>query len=421
MITTKLTPIKGKKTLKSAALLLSGLFAISLQTASANQLDDLVSTYGSDLGLDGVYLPAPENTPRVNIESLGVGGYLISWGDDQIMFAPSYTNPDPLSLLLDTHVSKSTVDRLIPDVSDVDMILVGHAHYDHLLDVPYIMEKYAQKATLYGSKTMKHLVASVVDPAKIHILNDQASTAADIYAEPQVAEEVGTWAYNPSGKIRVMAINSNHAPNATLFKGAILDADGGLIGDEIEWLFEVSKGGLDEDLDEVPSSAFFWREGQSFAYVVDFLDDNNNIAFRLHYEDAASDPTKGFIPTAILDEKKVDVAILTVANFNEIKEPFDHQGDELFQYPQGIINNLEASHYVLGHWENFFANNWIYPDVWWMFGLRGDPVFPLDVVPLTNASTFIERVKSASGDMSHQNFTMPKPGAHMSFPIDQSL
>jgi len=418
MITTIFKPLPRIRNLKPAIFLFSSFIVCATQNVSANQLDNLISEYGSDLGLDGTYLPAPTQTPRVNIKSLGVGGYLIDWGDDQIMFAPSYTNPDPLSLLVDTHVSKKTVDRLIPDVSDVDMILVGHAHYDHLLDVPYIMEKYAQKAKLYGSKTMKHLVSSEISSEKIHILNEQASTAASINESPAVEEKIGTWAYNPSGKIRVMAINSNHAPNATLFKGAILDADGGLIGEEIEFLFEISKGKLDHDLNSVPTSAFLWREGQSFAYIVDFLDDNNDIAFRLHYEDAASDPTKGFIPSTILAEKEVDVAILTVANFNEIKEPAEHQGNELFQYPQGIINNLNASHYILGHWENFFANNWIYPDVWWMFGLRGDPVFPLDVVPLTNAATFIERVKSASGDYSHNNFTMPKPGADMSFPIN---
>jgi L-ascorbate metabolism protein UlaG (beta-lactamase superfamily) len=417
MITRIFTPLPRIKIVKTTILLFASLIACSMQSVSANQLDSLKSKYGADLGLDGVYLPAPNHTARVNIKSLGVGGYLIDWGDDQIMFAPSYTNPDPLSLLVDTHVSKKTVDRLIPDVSDVDMILVGHAHYDHLLDVPYIMKKYAQKAKLYGSKTMKHLVLSSVSPERIHILNEQASTATSIHETPSTEEKIGSWVYNPSGKIRIMAINSNHAPNATLFRGAILDADGGLIGEEIEFLFEISKGQLDHDLDRMPTSAFLWQEGQSFAYVVDFLDDNNDIAFRLHYEDAASDPTQGFIPSTILAEKEVDVAILTVANFNEIKEPAEHKGNELFLYPQGIINHLNASHYILGHWENFFANNWIYPDVWWMFGLRGKPVLPLDVVPLTNASKFIERVKSASGDYSHSNFTMPKPGANMSFPI----
>jgi len=424
MLTTKHKPLNAKRTFKSTALLFSGLLAITSQTTSAAQLDDLVDEYGSQLGLEGVYLAAPENTPRVEIESLGVGGYLINWGDDKIMFAPSYSNPDPLSLLVDTHISESTVDRLIPDaelVGDVDMILVGHAHYDHLLDVPYIMQKYATKATVYGSNTMKHLIAKDLEgrgiaSSKIKTLNNLASTAAD--ERLQTPAQIGTWSYNPSGKIRIMAINSNHAPNLTLFKGAITEADGSLIGDEIEFLFEISKGSLNEDLPAVPTSAFLWREGQSFAYIVDFLDDSGNVAFRLHYEDAASDPTKGFIPQAILAEKDVDLAILTVANFNEIKEPHGLEGNTDYQYPQGIIKNLNADHYILGHWENFFANNWIYPDVWWMFGLRGKPVFPLSVVPLTNVNEFISRLHSATGDASNDNFTMPKPGAHMSFPIE---
>ena len=77
-----------------------------MQNISANQLGHLISKYGADLGLNDVYLPAPPQTARINIKSLGVGGYLIDWGDDQIMFAPSYTNPAPLSLLVDTRVSK---------------------------------------------------------------------------------------------------------------------------------------------------------------------------------------------------------------------------------------------------------------------------------------------------------------------------
>jgi metal-dependent hydrolase (beta-lactamase superfamily II) len=104
------------------------------------------------------------------------------------------------------------------------MILVGHAHYDHLLDVPYIMKKYAKKAKLYVSKTMKYLVSSTVAPERIHILNEQASTAASLSATPINKEEIGSWVYNPSGKIKMMAINSNHAPNTSLFRGTILDA-----------------------------------------------------------------------------------------------------------------------------------------------------------------------------------------------------
>lgn len=395
----KITNPKRNWCLPSKLVMLFFLLLSSI-TVNAGSLDGLPLYSGLDL--DKFKMDHP-NQDRVDIKYLGVGGYLIEWAGDQIMFAPSYTNPDPISLLFNTYANKRTINRLIPDVSDVDMILVGHSHYDHLLDVPYIMEKHAPKAKLYGSKTMKHLIASKVDNKRIHILNNQAGSY----------EQAGEWVYNPSGKIRIMALKSDHAPNATLFKGVIKAADGSIIN-EIDWLFEVSPGGLDHDLNSPPNSAFFWKEGQSFAYLVDFLDDSGNIKYRLHYEDAASTPNRGFVPEAILAEKPVDTAILTVANFNEIKLPAtvdaNDPANQILLYPQGIINNLKSKHYILGHWENFFGNNYTYP---WPF--HNYTILPLSVVPLTNAHKFIERLEAATPNAS---YTMPKPNAQMSFLIN---
>jgi len=392
---------KTKHISKLYCLILTLLTSLSIQTVSAGTLDNLPLFSGVDLEQIEANNPG---TPRVDIQYLGVGGYLIKWGEDEIMFAPSYSNPDPISLLLNTRPNKSIINRMIPDVSGVEMILVGHSHYDHLLDVPYIMEEHATNAVVYGSKTMKHLIASEVDESRIQILNDDAGSY----------EQAGNWIYNPSGKIRIMALKSDHAPNATLFKGVIKAADGSIIN-EIDWLFEVSPGSLEEDLDALPTSAFFWKEGQSFAYLVDFLDDSGNVAFRFHYEDAASTPNRGFVPESVLAEKEVDMAILTVANFNEIKMPAEvdaeNPDNQILLYPQGIINNLKASHYVLGHWENFFGNNYTYP---WPFHKFN--ILPLSVVPFTNAQNFIDRLTTADPDAG---FTMPKPGAQMSFIINE--
>lgn len=335
--------------------------------------------------------------PRVDIRYLGVGGYLIKWGEDEIMMAPSFSNPDPLSLLFNTRPNPKIIDRMIPNVSDVDMILVGHAHYDHLLDVPYVMNKYAKKAKVYGSKTMKHLIASQVSASRIGIVEDKAATA----------KTPGEWVYNPSGRIRFMAIKSDHAPNASLH-GAIKTAWG--TDYEWDWFFNVSEGNYDKDLDRMPLSAFEWKEGQSLAYIVDFLDANGNIAFRFHYADACSTPDKGFIPTAVLNEKAVDMGILTVANYDQISnDPSDYPAGIIPGYPEGIVDNLKANHYVLGHWENFFGNTATYP---WPFDKV--TILPLSVVPLTNAHKFLERLKTAT----QAPFTFPKPGAQMTFIVE---
>jgi mRNA degradation ribonuclease J1/J2 len=69
-----------------------------------------------------------------------VGGLLFRRGNDAIMTAPFYSNPNifRVGLRRPIHSDTNLVERLLPDVSDVRAILVGHAHYDHLMDVPYI-------------------------------------------------------------------------------------------------------------------------------------------------------------------------------------------------------------------------------------------------------------------------------------------
>lgn len=104
------------------------------------------------------------------------------------------------------------------------------------------------------------------------------------------------------------------------------------------------------------------------------------------------------------------MAILTVANFDQISnDPKDYPPGMIPGYPEGIVANLQASHYVLGHWENFFGNTATYP---WPF--NNVTILPLSVVPLTNAQKFLERLKNAT----QAPFTFPKPGAQMTFLIE---
>ena len=90
------------------------------------------------------------------------------------------------------------MDRLLPTVEDVEMVLVGHSHYDHLLDVPYVMQKYAMNAVVYGSKTMGHIMAAAVDKSRIITVDTHAAKG----------RTPGQWIYNQGRTIRFMAIAS---------------------------------------------------------------------------------------------------------------------------------------------------------------------------------------------------------------------
>lgn len=253
----------------------------------------------------------------LKIQYLGVGGERFQYGDEVILTGPMFSNPSfvmagPFIPLSSDH---KAVDKYMPESSTASMMLVGHAHYDHLIDVPYIMEKHAPKAHLYGSKTTINTVANFVPEERRTIVNEQMATR----------EKAGEWFYNDSGKVRIMAVKSSHAPH---FMG-----------------IKLMKGKYQNPLKKYPWHAFGWREGQTMAYVIDFLDDNKQPAYRVFYQDAASEEQNGVVPD-LGDGKDFDVAIICPASFEQIKN-----------YPESIIENTKAKHYILGHWEDFFGND----------------------------------------------------------------
>lgn len=258
----------------------------------------------------------PEN--GLSIQYLGVGGHLFRFDNAAIMTAPSITNPSfwLLGPFMPISADTDLIDRYLPDVSDVESILVGHAHYDHLMDVPYVMQQKAPKAHAYGSETMKHSIAPAIDNGRLHGLN---TTMA-------ILDKPGQWHYNNKRNIRFMAIKSTHAPH---FMG-----------------INMMTGRYNEDLESLPWHAFGWKEGQTLSYVIDFLGKQEEVLHRVYYQDAASQEPLGLIPKfADKDKKRVDISIITPASFNQVDN-----------YPESIMNNTRARHYILGHWEDFFAN-----------------------------------------------------------------
>jgi L-ascorbate metabolism protein UlaG (beta-lactamase superfamily) len=84
---------------------------------------------------------------------LGVAGVELCAEGSVLHIDPFFTRPGPLRLLLNPLQSRADA---CPEVQS-DAILVTHAHYDHLLDVPRIAM--ATGATVYGSPNVCRLLA----------------------------------------------------------------------------------------------------------------------------------------------------------------------------------------------------------------------------------------------------------------------
>jgi hypothetical protein len=263
-----------------------------------------------------------EPADSVEVTYLGVGGWLIRRGGDAVMTAPFFSTPRlaAVGLGLPIHADTARIDErmraLVPDPSAVRALLVGHSHYDHLMDVPYVARRYLPGVPVYGNAAMPRLLAG--DPVHPRLVS--AEEGAGSHRAP------GRWVYpHPDSTLRFMALRSGHAPHALGVK-----------------VFRRSQAG---ERGALPSNAWEWAEGEVLAYVVDFLDrPAGRVLFRVHFQDAASEAPLGFPPPLPPAESAPwDLAIVCAGSFREARG-----------YPAGIVGALRPRQVLVGHWEDFF-------------------------------------------------------------------
>lgn len=265
---------------------------------------------------------ADPKASKVDIRYLGSGGYLVTRGTDVALFAPVYSNPTAPEVFLghEFRTEARLVDSLLPKEADkAQAIIVGHSHYDHLLDTPWIATQRAKSANIYGSSTTKHLLASLRIPERIVALDEKA--------------DAGKWEPIPNSRMRLLAIPSEHGDQ---FRFSLF----GLV-----WPLHAFRGELSEDAPALPRKAAEWPEGRTFAYLLDFLNDADETEFRVYFQDSAARAGVGFGPAKTdPDYRKVDVALICGSG--------DFKG---LDHPRAIVAHLEPRHVVVGHWEDFFV------------------------------------------------------------------
>ena len=268
-------------------------------------------------GVEGVVDLTPPGADELRLTYLGTGGWIMERGNDMVLGAPLFSNPGFVRTGLWSIESDTVeVDRHMAqhDVRNAKVILVGHAHYDHLMDVPRVATRHAPAARILGSRTVQNTLGSWAGvEGRVDLVEDFAGDH----------EDAGRWmSYGPG--VRVLPLRSHHAAH---FDG-----------------YTLYSGSLERPLDEPPRNAAEWLDGPTFAYLIDFLDVGGEVAFRIYYQDAVSAPPFGYAPEALIAERLVDVAILVPATF-----------DQVDWHPEAFVENLEPKRVLLGHWEDFFS------------------------------------------------------------------
>ena len=312
----------------------------------------------------------------VEVTYLGVSGFLIRWRGATILTGPSFTNP-PLDKVAPSFfrlfrraapaIEPDTVaiERLLPPAADsASVILVGHGHYDHLLDVPYVATRRATRALVYGGPSVRHMLMG--DSALragggrrlVAIAPDEAGTH----------EGAGRWFYGPDSAFRFMALAADHAPTLALF------------GRGNGPLFAGSA--VDRDLDALPRRAGDWKLGEPYAYLIELLAPGGGAgggapAFRIYFQDAPNTPPLGFPPPG---GAPVDLAILCAATAEHVPHA-----------PDSLVRVLRPRYALVGHWESFFRQQ----------------TLPLYLNPTTDLDAFFGKLAAAMP--ARAGWYMPTP------------
>lgn len=275
-------------------------------------------------------------TDSADVVAMGVAGYLLVPYRDTtrlVLTPPLFTNPtvwwmtlgDPL---FGTRADTARIRRRLAAMpaanatrlARVWAVLVGHGHYDHLMDLPPLAPLMPH-ATVYGSETVRNLLAPVTALPDARRVRVEPLAGRDS-AHPGTAIEVGP-------AVRVHATPWAHAPNV----GALT----------------IAPGHQRTPRTTLPRTVHGWKMGATYAYSIDLLDADRRVAWRLVVHDASAGPAvqrrAAQIMTGLPPAANTAI-IMTAAGFDQVP-----------LYPDILLAHLAPQHVLLGHWDDFFRSS----------------------------------------------------------------
>lgn len=273
---------------------------------------------------------------QVETTYLGTSGILIRYRGATLLTAPFFSKPVlkrvvlsmiPLGEASSFRMTPDTaaIERFLPASADnASAILVGHGHYDHLLDVPYIANNRAKSARIYGGPSIRHTLMG-----DSSLRSDGGSRL--IVIPPASASTRGDavqWIYTDDRRFRFMPLIATHAPAVKRLGRS----------------YHFATGRLSKDLTHLPVTASEWKLGEPYAYLIDMLlPGDTTPQFRIYYQDAPSAPPHGFPPRLTLAGRRVDLAVICAATSTYLRG-----------VPDSLLKFLAPRNVMVTHWESLF-------------------------------------------------------------------
>ncbi|MCP3980585.1 MAG: MBL fold metallo-hydrolase [bacterium] len=264
--------------------------------------------------------PASRPEPRPDdalLRYLGTAGVHLEWRGHAVLLAPFFSRYGMFDALWGrVEIDEEAVERGLSGLplSSIDAVLLGHSHFDHVADLPAVMRRLHSRTPAYVNRSAKRMLEAYPE---------LALRATDL--EPRIERwtQLKDADGNPS-PIRFMPLLSEHA-------------------DHLGWL-HYAPGTVKKDWDSWNGRGLrAMKEGATYSFLVDLLDEDGSPAFRVFLQDSSSSAPHGFPPDEVLVERAVDLAILCLPGF------WNTEG-----YPEGIVAHTHAGHVMAVHYEDFF-------------------------------------------------------------------
>jgi L-ascorbate metabolism protein UlaG (beta-lactamase superfamily) len=286
----------------------------------------------------------------LTIQYLGAGGLYLLNKNEGILIDPFFSNQKVGKLgwsvlfgkenirankKMVTYGLKSIEAQTGPLAPQVKAIFSAHSHYDHLLDVPAVFAS-LNKPMVYLNQTGYNICYSVIDKNKMDVLGAHMTTAEK--TRPPI-----TWATD-STSVNVYPILADHNPHLKNIKAF----DGDITTPNQTFTNPYDK-----------TTANTWLEGNTFAFVIDYVT-NNKITLRLYIQSSSCSPPG----LSVRNEVKAEALAKEGNYFSFLDSLPPHNIDIAFlgiasyaaspQYPAELLRALNPAAVVWLHWEDFF-------------------------------------------------------------------
>jgi Beta-lactamase superfamily domain len=275
----------------------------------------------------------PNGKSTVSLTYLGAGDMIIEKDGEAILTDPFFSNQKFLKMIGKVQTRDDMYDLWKSRVeaqaskSSVRAALVSHTHYDHVMDLPTLLQSnyFSKMEAVYGNSYLPQMMVNFnKDGVRIEGLSNE-----QIF-QPAISNDNAYQWIQVSPKIRFLAIESNHAPHTKrkLYQSKPLDA-------------EYFKNALIWPNSRIKTRK--WTVGTTYAFLVDFIQKDT---LRMYIQTSASQYPYGAPPKDELKKKKIDVAVLCYASTNNVKD-----------YPKAIVKDINPSKMIIVHWEDFFRDS----------------------------------------------------------------